>query len=501
MRSVSPFSSTSPDDYEATSHFILRPKFLSDFHPALFAPIEKTIGNLFIHKHQNHLGSRARILLSQYFKAMDRVAAEAAGRPRCSQIIKLAEGGFNKIFLLTMDDETEVIARIPTPIAGPRHYTTASEAATMQCLRDSLHIPVPRILAYASTTDNPVGAEYIIMERLHGESLGSRWLSFSTAQTADLMTQIAKIEGKIFKFKFPAYGSLYHRRDIPAESRVDFPSEGGDFCVGPICKRQFWHGERADMQLDRGPFPSRSELSTPILRHPDLSYTNLLLTPGTNKIEAIIDWQDAAILPLFMQAGYPAFCEHDLSQVQSLEPPKRLDNYDAMSEVDKLKVDMRFRLEEANLYYYAATGVENALHMQALRQPGLGMIQYLISQAGYPWDADLINLKAGLVGLAKIWSEIIPHPCPVSFPPADKKAILHDASEWRECAEILSNIQNSLGVDREGGTHPDDFEHACEMARQLRVQIYSNAEEKERKLFWKSWIFKDDGDATPPPVL
>ncbi|KAK2831886.1 hypothetical protein FQN49_007067, partial [Arthroderma sp. PD_2] len=355
---------------------------------------------------------------------LQRVAAEAANRPRCSQIIKLAEGGFNKVFLLTMDDESEVIARIPTPIADPRHYTTASEAATMRFLRDTLQIPVPRVLTYSSTSDNPVGAEYIIMERLQGENLGSRWLSLSTAETADLMTQMVEIEKKIFNFSFPAYGSLYHRHDLPEELRVDFSAGGGDFCVGPICKRQFWHGEREDMQLDRGPWaksadcvaaparrelawtstygkprprrafllpteediepqdhssllskylqmapslvPSRPEMETPILRHPDLSYTNILLTPGTNKIEAIIDWQDAAILPLFMQAGYPAFCEHDLSQVQSLEPPKLPDNYDELNEVDKLKADMKFRLEKVNLYYYAATGVENDLHMLAL---------------------------------------------------------------------------------------------------------------------------------------
>ncbi|KAM5465080.1 hypothetical protein MauCBS54593_006715 [Microsporum audouinii] len=490
---------------------------------------------------------------------LQRVAAEAAQRPHCSQIIKMAEGGFNKVFLLTMDDGSEVIARIPTPIAGPRHLTTASEAATMQFLRGTLQIPVPRILAYSPTSDNPVGAEYIIMERLRGDGLGSRWLSLSTAEMADLMMQIVDIEKKIFNFRFPAYGSLYNRHDIPLESRVDIQAGEGDFCIGPICKRQFWHGERADMKLDRGPWtkpedcvaaparrelawtsaygkprprrafllpteedvdptehasllsqylqiapslvPSQPEMGAPILRHPDLSFTNILLTPGTNKIEGIIDWQDTAILPLFMQAGYPAFCEHDLSKVQSLKEPTLPGNYNEMNEVDRLKADIKLRLDKANRYYYASTGLENGLHLQALRQPGLGMIQYLISHAGYPWDADLINLKAGLVGLTRIWDQMIPYPCPISFSSEDEKAALHDATEWRECEEILSNMQETLGVDREGGTHPDDFEHAYEMAQRLRLQIYTNAEERLRSLFWRSWIFKDDSDNSPPPVL
>lgn len=165
----------------------------------------------------------------------------------------MTEGGFNKVFLLTMDDGSEVVARIPTPIAGPRGLTTASEVATMRFLRETLHIPVPRVLAYSPTSDNPVGAEYILMERLRGETLGPKWLSLSKTDMVDLMTQIARIEKKIFDFTFPAYGSLYHRHDIPKESRVDFEVDGGDFCIGPICKRQFWHGERADMELGRGP--------------------------------------------------------------------------------------------------------------------------------------------------------------------------------------------------------------------------------------------------------
>lgn len=49
---------------------------------------------------------------------------------QCSHIEKIAEGGFNKVFLLRSESGREVIARIPTPIAGPPRYTTASEAAT-----------------------------------------------------------------------------------------------------------------------------------------------------------------------------------------------------------------------------------------------------------------------------------------------------------------------------------------------------------------------------------
>lgn len=168
----------------------------------------------------------------------------------CPDIAKLAEGGFNKVFTLRATNGHEVIARIPTPIAGPARYTTASEVATMDFLRTVLKLPVPEVFTYSITSDNPVGAEYILMERVEGESLSSRWLSLTTDEMKDIMTQIADIERKIFDFSFPAYGSLYYKKDLGGETQIPIMD---DFVVGPVSTRQFWHGERSKTEIDRGP--------------------------------------------------------------------------------------------------------------------------------------------------------------------------------------------------------------------------------------------------------
>jgi len=41
------------------------------------------------------------------------------------------EGGFNRVFVLFLDNGARVIARIPYHIAGPRRLATNSEVATM----------------------------------------------------------------------------------------------------------------------------------------------------------------------------------------------------------------------------------------------------------------------------------------------------------------------------------------------------------------------------------
>lgn len=94
---------------------------------------------------------------------------------------KLAEGGFNKVFRLVMDDDTIVIARIPNPNAGPPFKTTASEVATVNSIswlihysselskliepyrwaRTVLKILVLKFLSSSGEAVNPVESEYI----------------------------------------------------------------------------------------------------------------------------------------------------------------------------------------------------------------------------------------------------------------------------------------------------------------------------------------------------
>lgn len=510
------------------------------------------------------------------------MSAKAVGQDRWNHIDKLAEGGFNKVFLLKSGDtQEEVIARIPTPIAGPPHYTTASEVATLNFLRNVLGLPVPKVLAYSATSMNPVGAEYIIMERIHGESLASRWLSLTTKDVKDIMMQIAEIEQKLFLFQLPGYGSLYHKHDIEGEPRLDIPVEG-DFCIGPVAKRQFWHGERLHMKVDRGPcecslllcsciinnsfntpvtgtsaedcltsaarreiaclaehakpqprktfllptdhnidpseqadlltkflqlspllVPPEQTFRTPTLRHPDLSLSNILLTPGSTKIASIIDWQDTVAFPHFMQAGYPAFCEHDWSQTQSLKIPTLPEEFDKLTPEEKTQAKTKLRLDEANLYYTAATGVYNEEHMKALKIPHLGMRQYLTQQTVYPWDADVINLRAALVGVTtpNIWNSISSQPCPVSFSEEEREKAMNESSEWNESEALLSRIRENLGIDLEGGTGIDNFEWASQRNLEFRLEFLRQAEDHQREICWRNWPYKDDTDFSSPPNI
>lgn len=123
--------------------------------------------------------------------ALKDIAVAASGAQRCVAMCKLAEGGFNKVFRLTMDDNSTLIARIPNQTSETVSSSLASEVATMDfvSIRDQpticylpsltnkaskiLGVPVPDVLSWDDDTSNPVRSEYVLMSEARGTPLHS----------------------------------------------------------------------------------------------------------------------------------------------------------------------------------------------------------------------------------------------------------------------------------------------------------------------------------------
>lgn len=125
----------------------------------------------------------------RYFNVpeLKKVACQAADSSRCVSLEKIGEGNYNKGFRLVMQDGQKVIAKISHPNAGPPVYTTASEIATMDFARTILKIPVPKVLAWSATNQNPVESEYIIMEEAEGTQLHEAWKDMKLKAKRDVI--------------------------------------------------------------------------------------------------------------------------------------------------------------------------------------------------------------------------------------------------------------------------------------------------------------------------
>jgi hypothetical protein len=183
-----------------------------------------------------------------------KAAANSVNKPESDvkSIQKLAEGGFNRIFEIAMRDETSVLARMPYPSTLPRRLAVASEVATMDFVR-AHGLPTPQILGYA-IDENPVGSEYILMEKLPGRPIGDAWFDLSEPQRLQVLHDIVKLESKLFSIRLPASGSIYYAHDLELDTpKVGIPEVNGQFCVGPYTGLRWWFGKRENLDLDRGP--------------------------------------------------------------------------------------------------------------------------------------------------------------------------------------------------------------------------------------------------------
>ncbi|KAI0325159.1 hypothetical protein GY45DRAFT_1330698 [Cubamyces sp. BRFM 1775] len=222
-------------------------------------------------------------------QALVDVATQAVGANRCTSIDKVQDGILNRVLSLRFDNDAELIAKIPFPVAGPKHFCTASEVATMDYLRTEHGIPTPVVRAWCSRAESsPVGIEYILYDKIPGVQLAL--LDRSNLPLVDdpfieILLTIQAIETRLAKVAFSQIGSIYYKEDVPEPLRnrplyakwITPKANSARFCIGPTVDREFWRAGRSALDIDRGPWPDvRSWMSAlgacaraSIAGHPD----------------------------------------------------------------------------------------------------------------------------------------------------------------------------------------------------------------------------------------
>lgn len=151
-----------------------------------------------------------------------------------------------------MKDGLQIIARLPYRSTLPKRYGVASEVATIDLIR-AYGIPAPRVFSYAVTTDNTVGSEYIIMEKVSGKEIGHTWYDLSVQERKSITLDVARLEASLFSISLPASGSIYYKKDLlDADPYIDIADHDG-FCVGPDTALSWWYDRRDSLTIDRGP--------------------------------------------------------------------------------------------------------------------------------------------------------------------------------------------------------------------------------------------------------
>ncbi|KAI9923505.1 Phosphotransferase enzyme [Aspergillus wentii] len=433
--------------------------------------------------------------------ALKRIIAATFDRPASDivKFFKLSEGGFNRVFQANFADGKCVIARLPYPSTTPEQYTIASEAATLNYLR--LHgICTPDVYAWSSTKENPVGAEYIIMEKLSGTPLGDKW--------------------------FPACGSIYYQRDLPQEKSIPLSDENAAVLSSTDIFRAVGERELAwskDYAKPRLPyerlyreiydfrhaspeshirnlsdylnmahclgFKAGTSLDRPVMRHPDFQPNNILVS-NSNEIVGLIDWQHCSILPLGLVAGMPKHFENygDPDSEKLKEPQLVLpSNYDSLPDSEKICVRETFRKRLIHFLYAAFTKRMNEDHYNAIFDNSVILHQRLFKSAGSPWEGDSITLKADMIRAIQSWPTLSSTDCvgygkvtcsvpPVSYSDQVTRDTLEFDARQKEADVAMEQMQQVLGVDVLGWVPNDEYATAKKQAREMKNKMLEVAE-------------------------
>ncbi|KAF2850103.1 hypothetical protein T440DRAFT_555370 [Plenodomus tracheiphilus IPT5] len=486
---------------------------------------------------------------------LKRAAARSINKPESEvqSLRKLAEGGFNRIFEVAMRDGTSVLARLPYPSTLPRRWAIASEVATMDFVR-AHSIPTPRILGYAFD-ENPIGSEYILMEKIPGRPIGDAWFDLSDQQRLQVLHDIVELESKLFSIQLPASGSIYYAQDLEASTpMVRIPGMNEKFCVGPYTGLRWWYGKRGNPELDRGPHvdalralqapaekelawlreygqprypfhrqhreafqyekqdpnihaeslkkylhvapylvPINKELHSPVLRHPDIQPNNIFTSE---------DYKHAIILPKFLAAGIPnSLQNYGDPESKFFTPPQPPAQLDSLDESDRFQAQDEFRRRHIHFFYLGFTQRLNQRHWQALEEETDILKRRLFDHAGEPWEGLNTPLQYDLVQVSQAWSKVVSssgyngntHSCPVSFTQEEAEQIDALDDSHRDADADVGTINAMLGIGSDGWTTNERFESARMKAAEIREQALASVDDEPwlREMSERHWPFDD----------
>jgi hypothetical protein len=249
--------------------------------------------------------------------------------------------------------------------------------------------------------------------------------------------------------------------------------------------------------------PADPQLNTPILRHPDLRPSNILVAEDFS-ITGIIDWQHSMVLPTFLATGIPKqFQNYGDEGFNPLDPPKLPDDLESMDEEERAAAEEQFRRRQTHFAYYIWTSGLNKRHWRALHGETSHLKRRIFNNASNPWEGLNTLLQVDIDNVVRNWPTIacpnsdgtVP-PCPVAFDEegAKKRAAIIDS--LGDADADMEVIREWMGITLDGWTPHELYESAKENALIAREKGISGVEEDAwlKEMSERHWPFDDQDE-------
>ena len=252
--------------------------------------------------------------------------------------------------------------------------------------------------------------------------------------------------------------------------------------------------------------------SRPVLRHPDFSPSNILVS-YSNEIVGIIDWQHGVVLPLCLCAGIPKHFQNwgDPLSERLAKPEVRLpDNFQSLDAGEQQTVLETMRKRVVHFYYAALTMRQMPDHFDALRDENAMLRAKLFDRAGAPWEGDSLSLKYATIQAQSKWP--MPLGDEASKTPSDKNrkesmecAVKYSDNEIRLCVgeynqedekmQELEEMREFLGIDALGWVPNDEqLEKSTALVHTIKSEMLEHSSTDTERIAVQDHFPFDDYD-------
>ncbi|KAK3316862.1 hypothetical protein B0H66DRAFT_478142 [Apodospora peruviana] len=211
-------------------------------------------------------------------------------------IAPFAQGAFHCLYTITAasaaSPQPQYLMRVALP-ADP-FFKIESEVATMEYVREHSSLPIPRVIAFCSDASNPLGFEWILMEKIvDGVPLDDVWDDMTFEAKTKLTLDFAHRIKPLMDLRFSLLGNIYFS-DVWNEfiivnnnnTDVDI-GVGSKYAIGRMVHPRFFAGKRLFLPADRGPFRSSRDLVMAEMSMVRQTISHLAPLPGMDYYSAV----------------------------------------------------------------------------------------------------------------------------------------------------------------------------------------------------------------------
>ncbi|MCJ1371958.1 hypothetical protein MMC20_003178 [Loxospora ochrophaea] len=293
----------------------------------------------------------------------------AAGLPKATKIVSpRVTAEYHSIYMINLPpNSTSTHTDLVLRVSGHHlpQIKTENEIGVMSWVSKNTTIPIPEVIAYDTSVDNPISHEYTLLSWVEGVTLSDVYHSLDDRQINKIIDQLIDFLSQLHAHEWHSIGGLNINNE-------------GNIIVGQVLEESFWQvpdiqklwpeGETVATLNIEGPYPTYFEYTSAQIRkymhliqiheklafmrdiiprleafltalpkhsdelnnvklrlaHKDLHFANMLYDVSSDRITAILDWEFSSVVPFPKWNPHKSFLWNGQGNEESKSEKQRL---------------------------------------------------------------------------------------------------------------------------------------------------------------------------------